>query len=178
MFPSLPNNYAQLRSFTINSATIPVEHFRDLFDPSRAGLWLALETLELQVDKRTPTLRDWREIDQVVPLSSLSMLAASCPRLHTLDLYLYYPLGKGDRETELLTPRFPKRPKCQHFWQVRRPQEGMVLWNRSYDEKLQGCQRENKSRKRIQYTTIDDLSDQGWIFEFLTTHLLAELVIF
>ena len=104
MFPPLPTNYAQLRSVNINSVAIPLEHFRDLFDHVRMGLWSSLETLELQVARSTANPRvNWLEIDQVVPLSSLSMLAASCPRLHTLHLYLYYPLGKGNRDTEVLT---------------------------------------------------------------------------
>jgi len=104
MFPPLPTNYAQLRSFSISSVAIPLEHFRDLFDYVQVGLWSALETLDLQVAWTTVSPRmNWPEIDQVVPLSSLSMVAASCPRLHTLRLYLHYPVGEGNRETEVLT---------------------------------------------------------------------------
>jgi len=101
MFAPLPNNYGQLRSLTIESAAIPIQHFRDLFDCARAGFsWSALEILKLQVSGRAA---NWLRISKVVPLSSLSMLAASCPRLHTLELSLYYPLGEeGNRETEVL----------------------------------------------------------------------------
>jgi len=104
VFPPLPNNYAQLRSFNIKSAvTIPLEHFRNLFDHVRMGLWSALETLGLHFggDPKEP-LKNWHGIQQVVPLSSLSVFVASCPRLRTLDLYLYYPFDEGDRETRIL----------------------------------------------------------------------------
>ena len=102
MFAPLPNSYQQLRSLTIEPVALTIQHFCDLFDRARTGFsWPALETLKLQVYGRAA---DWFGTDEMVPLSSLSMLAASCPRLHTLELSLYYPLGEeGDKETEVLT---------------------------------------------------------------------------
>ena len=102
LFPPLPDNYAQLQTFAITSTAIPLEHFRDLFDHVRMGLWSALETLIIHFRDPEEPLKNWRTIQQVVPLSSLSMLAASCPRLQSLDLYLYYPFDEGDRETKVL----------------------------------------------------------------------------
>ena len=102
VFAPLLNSYRQLRSLTIESVALTIQHFRDLFDRVWAGFaWSALEILKLEVDGQAP---GWLRIDEMVPLSSLSMLAASCPRLHTLELSLYHPLGEeGGRATEVLT---------------------------------------------------------------------------
>ena len=102
IFVSLPSSYGQLRSLNLEPVAFTIQHFCDLFDRARTGFsWPALETLKLQVYGRAA---DWFGTDEMVPLSSLSMLAASCPRLHTLELSLYYPLGEeGDKETEVLT---------------------------------------------------------------------------
>ena len=102
MYVPLLNSYGRLRSLTIDATAFTIQHFRGLFDRARAGFsWSALEILKLRASQ---IVDSWLRIDEVVPLSSLSMLAASCPRLHTLEIYLYYPLGEeGDRETEALT---------------------------------------------------------------------------
>ncbi|KIM44418.1 hypothetical protein M413DRAFT_24920 [Hebeloma cylindrosporum] len=59
-----------------------------------------LETLTLRVF--TSDTITWAGFDQAVPLSSLSMVAASCPNLHTLELYLYYPFRQGGGQREAL----------------------------------------------------------------------------
>jgi hypothetical protein len=113
MFTPLPNSYGQLRSLTIESMAFTIQHFWDFFDRARASFSLsALEILKLQVsDFKTNLLG----VDEVVPLSSLSMLAASCPRLHTLGLDLYHPLGEeGDRETEVLTTYIQSSQPTDH----------------------------------------------------------------
>jgi hypothetical protein len=97
MFAPFLNNSGQPKFLEISSCTISVEHFCDLFDRARVGLWTALVSLKLR-SSQPRTL--WPEIDQMVPLSFLSMFAESCPRLRELELYLYYPLGEGDRENE------------------------------------------------------------------------------
>jgi hypothetical protein len=105
MFAPLPKNYGQLRSLTIQSIVFTIQHFCDLFDRARVGFsWSALEILKLQMFGRIVASpgRSWLGIDEMMPLSSLSMLAASCPKLHTLELYIYYPLGEGDRENKVL----------------------------------------------------------------------------
>jgi hypothetical protein len=113
MFAPLPNSYGQLRSLTIESMAFTIQHFWDFFDRARASFsWSALEVLKLQVsDFQTNSLG----VDEVVPLSSLSMLAASCPRLHTLGLDLYYPLDEeGDRETTVLTTYIQSSQPTDH----------------------------------------------------------------
>ena len=104
IFAPLPNSYGQLRSLTIELAVFTIDHFRDLFDRAQAGfLWSALEILKLEIIQYSDFQRNWLEIDRAVPLSSLSMLAASCPRLHTLEFCLYYPFDEeGDRESDIL----------------------------------------------------------------------------
>ena len=113
-----PNTFAplsrQLRSLHLVSRTIYIEPFCDLFDPARARLWPALETLTLQVLGYPDRPIIWPGIDQTVPLSSLSMLAASCPKLHTLELYVYYPLRQGGRENEDLENRIHSSQPTDH----------------------------------------------------------------
>lgn len=104
----------QLRLLHLVTRTIYMEHFCDLFDPARARLWSALETLTLQVLGFTDHPINWPGINQAVPLSSLLMLAASCPRLHTLELYVYYPLCPGGRENEDLENRIHSSQLMDH----------------------------------------------------------------
>ena len=113
MFAPLSNSYGRLRSLTIESMAFTIQHFWDFFDRTRASFsWSALEILKLQMSDFQP---NFLGIDEMVPLSSLSMLAESCPRLHTLDLDLYHPLGEeGDRKTELLTTYIQSSQPTDH----------------------------------------------------------------
>lgn len=115
MFAPLPNNYGQLRSLIIDCMVFTIQHFCNLFDRAQVGLlWSALEILKVHMIGRIVDPRRTWLVDQVVPLSSLSMVAASCPRLHTLELYLYYPLGEGDKETEVLTTYIQSSQPTDH----------------------------------------------------------------
>ena len=113
IFVSLPSSYGQLRSLNLEPVAFTIQHFCDLFDCARAGFsWSALEILKLEVSGQAAD--GWLGVDEMVPLSSLSMLAASCPRLHTLELSLYYPLGEGDTETEVLTTYIQNSQPTDH----------------------------------------------------------------